>query len=87
MKGDLVTFETYTTAPFFARILANTNKPSGSRKAVPVVNAEWIGALLARLTPQQIRDAFRAAGYQPAEVDGFAKVVKKRIVALNHLKE
>jgi hypothetical protein len=42
---------------------------------------------LARLTPQQIRDAFRAAGYQPNDVDGFAKLVEKRIAVLNQLKE
>jgi hypothetical protein len=56
-------------------------------QAIPVLDAEWIGGLLARLTPQQIRDAFRAAGYQPAEVERFAKVVEKRIAALNQLKE
>ena len=56
-------------------------------QSVPVVDAEWMGGLLARLTPQQIGDAFRAAGYQPAEVEGFARVVEKRIVAMNHLKE
>jgi hypothetical protein len=40
---------------------------------------------MARLTPQQIRDAFRTAGYGPEEVEGFAKVVEQRIADLNHL--
>jgi hypothetical protein len=53
----------------------------------PIRDAVWIGTSLARLTPQQIRDAFRAAGYQPNDVDGFAKLVEKRIAVLNQLKE
>jgi hypothetical protein len=36
---------------------------------------------------RQIRDAFRAAGYQPNDVDGFTKLVEKRIAVLNQLKE
>ena len=92
VKGDSVTFEMHTTAPFFVRIFRGKyfNKYKQAQRVaqgIPVVDAQRIGALLARLTPQQIRDAFRAAGYQPAEVDGLAKVVEKRIAALIHLKE
>ena len=35
-----------------------------------------------RLSPDQIRDAFRAAGYSPQEVEGFAKVIEARIAEL-----
>jgi len=44
-----------------------------------------MGQLLARLSPEQIRDAFRAAGYTPEETEGFAKVVERRIGALTAL--
>lgn len=52
---------------------------------VPRDDARWMGGLLARLSEGQIRDAFRAAGYSPEEIDGFAAVVKNRIAELNEL--
>ena len=52
---------------------------------IPLADAKWMGQLLAQLSPDQIRDAFRAAGYSPQEVDGFAKVIESRIAELNKL--
>jgi len=52
---------------------------------VPRADAKWMGQLLAQLSPDQIRDAFRAAGYSAQEVDGFAKVIEARIAELNKL--
>jgi hypothetical protein len=37
------------------------------------------------LSPQQIRDAFRAAQYTPEEVEGFGLVVEARIQQLREL--
>jgi hypothetical protein len=54
-------------------------------REIPVEDARWMGSLLARLSDSQIRDAFRAGGYSPAEVDEFAVLVEKRIAALNNL--
>lgn len=54
-------------------------------KQIPREDARWMGQILARLSPQQIRDAFRAAGYEPAEVEGFAQVIETRIAALRAL--
>ncbi len=54
-------------------------------KNIPRADARWMGELLGQLSPDQIRDAFRAAGYSPAEVDGFATVVERRIAALQSL--
>ncbi len=54
-------------------------------KRVPRRDALWMGQLLARLSPAQIRDAFRAGGYSPEESQAFAKVVEERIAALNKL--
>ena len=56
-------------------------------KQIPVKDAEWMGQLLAQLSPQQVSDAFRAAGYTPEEVEGFSKVVEGRIAQLNKLSE
>jgi len=54
-------------------------------KHIPRSDAKWIAGYLAQLTPQQIRDAFRAAGYSPDQVEGFASVVEKRIAELRAL--
>jgi hypothetical protein len=44
-----------------------------------------MGQLLGQLSPEQIRDAFRAAGYSPQEVEGFTRVVEERIGQLEKL--
>jgi hypothetical protein len=54
-------------------------------KNIPVADARWLGQLLARLSDDQVQSAFRAAGYDPAEVQGFAAVMEKRIAELNKL--
>jgi len=52
---------------------------------IPRADAKWMGGLLAQLSDHQIRDAFRACGYTPSQVDGFASVVRARIGELNRL--
>jgi len=54
-------------------------------KRVPRTDAKWMGQLLSQLSPDQIRDAFRAAGYSSQEVEGFGKVVEDRIGQLQKL--
>jgi hypothetical protein len=54
-------------------------------KNIPRGDARWIGDLLAKLSPEQIRDAFRAAGYAPQEVEAFSEVVESRIAELEKL--
>jgi hypothetical protein len=54
-------------------------------KNIPREDARWIGQLLGRLSPNQIRDAFRAADYTSEEVEGFSTVVERRIAALQNL--
>ena len=51
-------------------------------REIPRADAKWLGELMARLSPAQIRDAFRAAGYPVDEADAFARVVERRIAAL-----
>jgi hypothetical protein len=52
---------------------------------IPRADAKWLGSLLARLSPDQLRDAFRAAGYASQDVDEFAQVLTSRIAELNAL--
>jgi hypothetical protein len=52
---------------------------------VPRADAKWMGDLLGALSSQQIRDAFRSAGYSQEEVEGFARTVEGRIAALRTL--
>jgi hypothetical protein len=54
-------------------------------KHIPREHAKWMGQRLARLSPEQIRDCFRAAGFSPAEVEGFAGVVQARFADVNRL--
>jgi hypothetical protein len=54
-------------------------------KKIPREDAKWIGQLLSRLSPRQIRSAFEAAGYSPAEVEGFSRVIETRIDQLGEL--
>jgi len=52
---------------------------------IPREDAKWMGSLLSRLSKKQIRDAFRAAGYESDTAEAFAQVVESRIAALNAL--
>ncbi len=54
-------------------------------RKIPRADARWIGELLARLTPEQIRDAFRAGGYSAEEVEAYAHILEDRIAQLNQL--
>ena len=53
--------------------------------AIPRSNARWIGDLLGELSAGQIRDAFRAAGYEGEELYGFTAEFQKRVAALKQL--
>lgn len=54
-------------------------------RRIPLSDARWMGHLLAQLSPDQIRDAFRAANYSAQEVEGFSRVVEQRIAELEKL--
>jgi hypothetical protein len=79
-----------SSRPFFLTAVDVPNyvtrtKMQGVVKHIPRTHAKWLGQLLGHLSVEQIRDCFRAAGYSPVEVVGFAKVVQKRIADLNRL--
>jgi hypothetical protein len=52
---------------------------------IPRAHAKWIASRLAELSPRQIRDAFRAAGYHPDQVEAYASTVEARIAELQRL--
>jgi hypothetical protein len=52
---------------------------------IPREDATWMGHLLGQLSPDQIRAAFKAAGYSADEIDGFTAVLESRIAQLNQL--
>ncbi len=52
---------------------------------IPREDARWIGDLLGQLSDDQIRDGFRAAGYEGEELNEFAVELEKRIAELKKL--
>lgn len=55
-------------------------------RGVKVENARWMGNLLGRLSDKQIGDAFRAGGFDEAEVAIYVRAVRSRINQLQNLK-
>ncbi|MFL6256968.1 MAG: hypothetical protein ACJ74T_18325 [Pyrinomonadaceae bacterium] len=60
-------------------------KNSGLFDNITIEQAKWIGDILSQLSEEQIKDAFRAANYNPDEVEGLAQEVLGRINALHSL--
>jgi len=52
---------------------------------IPRQNARWIGDMLGELSRDQIRDAFRSAGYEGEKLDEFALDFQQRIAELKKL--
>jgi hypothetical protein len=51
-------------------------------RSVPRAHAQWFLGVIGKLSDNQIREAFRAAGATQAETDGFATQIRKRISEL-----
>ncbi len=60
-------------------------KNGGLFDGITVEQARWIGDILAQLSEEQIKDAFRAANYKPGEIEAMAQEVMGRINALHTL--
>jgi len=77
--------------PMFLSFLVRPNEFSERRaiahlgKSIPRADARWIGQILSRLSPKQVRDAFRAAGYSDEDVEKFSNVLLARIAELSEL--
>lgn len=86
--ADTVDFATPgLPTPLFILLMEPTEIPERFhmrwiRDRVPRADAAWMGRQLAQLSPQQLRDAFTAAGYGPADVDLFVATLQRRVQTL-----
>ncbi|MDX6290412.1 MAG: hypothetical protein QOH42_2211 [Blastocatellia bacterium] len=69
--------------PYFFR----QRKATNTMQKVPVGDAAWIGSQLAQLSDDQLRDSFRAAGYDRATTEKYVRALRGRINELNRLPE
>ena len=76
----------YSRTKFIKRVkgnevqLAYKGKNRGLFKGFTIADARWLLNQLNRLSEQQIRDAFRAARYSPADIETFTRaVINKRL--------
>jgi hypothetical protein len=78
--APVITFMIYNPSVYFSRLHMES-----LGRWIPKEGVKWLGDELSKLSPDQVRDAFRAAGYTPEQVDAFAAVVQRRIAALKDL--
>ena len=67
--------------PYFLR----QRKATNAMQKVPLSDASWIGSQLAQLSDNQLRDSFRAAGYDRATTEKYVRTLRNRINELNGL--
>jgi hypothetical protein len=84
-----VDFEMHSR-PFFLTAVNVPNyrertKMEDIAKHIPRQDAKWIGQLLGKLSPQQLSDCFKSAGYTPEETAMYVTEVQKRIAELKAL--
>jgi len=60
-------------------------KKEAAMRGITVEHARWIGSLLSQLTDEQLRDAFRAASYDEATMEGYVRALRERINQLTRL--
>jgi hypothetical protein len=69
--------------PYYLR----QRKATNTMQKVPVEHAAWMGGILSQLSDEQLRDSFRAAGYNRATQDAYVRAMRNRINELNGLKQ
>ena len=57
-----------------------------SMRGIRVENAAWIGSQLSQLSDDQLRDAFRAGGYDRGTTEAYVRALRSRINELNRLR-
>lgn len=60
-------------------------KKEKAMRGIPTEHARWIGSLLAQLSDEQLRDAFRAANYNRPTMEGYVRALRERINQLTRL--
>jgi hypothetical protein len=81
LKPKKLALVTVLYPPYFLRQRNATN----AMQKVPVNDAVWIGSQLSQLSDNQLRDCFRAAGYDRGTVESYVRAVRSRINELNRL--
>ncbi|TLY31037.1 MAG: hypothetical protein E6K56_05915 [Ignavibacteria bacterium] len=69
--------------PYFFR----QRKATNAMRKVPLNDASWIGSHLAQLSDNQLRDSFRAAGYDRATTEAYVRALRSRINELSRLRQ
>ena len=62
-------------------------KKEAAMRGISVEHAAWIGSLLSQLTDEQLRAAFRAAGYAEPLTEGYVRALRERINQLTRLQD
>jgi hypothetical protein len=86
---DFVDFVLHSR-PFFLGVFSASRYEERTRmekitRHIPRADARWLGQRLSMLTEDQIRDGFRAAGYDAADVETLTRTFRLRIAALEAL--
>lgn len=68
--------------PLYYRGEVNKEK---AMRGIPIAHARWIGSLLAQLSDDQLRDAFRAANYSENVTNSYVSALRERIDQLTQL--
>ncbi len=86
---DYVDFNFPTHPPllyaFDLKLFWQLTRPRWIGRHIPRSDVRWVASLLAQLSPRQIRDAFRAAGYTPQQVEAFSAALESHIASLVRL--
>src|SRR5581483_8365896 len=89
VNAQSVDFDFHSRPSFLFRVKGDYYKERADMEKImmniPRADAKWIGSVLGQLSEKQISDAFRSAGYGPAEVSGYTRKVMERIAELNKL--
>jgi hypothetical protein len=68
--------------PLYYRHEVNKEK---AMRGIPIAHARWIGSLLNQLSDEQLRDAFRAAGYSEGVRESYVATLRERMNQLTQL--
>lgn len=91
-EGRTVEFD-YDTRPtklgvfsiFYPPYYRGEVKKEKTMRGIPTEHARWIGSLLAQLSDEQLREAFRAASYNRTIMEGYVRALRDRINQLTRL--
>jgi len=76
--------EKFAKQPFIDGVRGNSVKlhyagKMSAEASVPLDHARWFAGIIGQLTDDQLRQAFKAAGATPREIEGFATQMRRKI--------